>query len=329
MSVFLEELIASSPGLSPGGLDPAAYRLGHRIYHKKGGGSGAPDPDVNVRNAGMDLGKLGDEWLQFAKDQFAIANERQQGIDGIGGKLSDALLDNMNRLNQFGQEQIDSWKQNYAPVEQQLLDDAKNWDSQERMSVEAATARSEVVANAQMQQDAAKRDMQRMGVSPSSGRFQENSSQMGMDSALAAAGAENMARNNVAMQGQQLRSNAAVFGRNNLNQAGNMLNLAQGAGGGAMGALQGAHQNFLQNQGVMTSGFSGAMQGKSGMADVLTGFYNMQMQKAAADQQAKARRAGGLGGLLGMGGTVIGGLYGGTGGAAIGNSIGKGLGGAL
>ena len=248
MSVFLEELIATSPGLSPGGVDPAAYRLGHRIYHKKGGGSSVPEPDAAIRNAGIDLGKLGDEWLQFAKDQFAIANERQQGIDGIGGKLSDALLDNMNRLNQFGQDQIDSWKQNYAPLEQQLLDDAKNWDSQERMAAEAATARSEEVANAQMQQDAAKRDMQRMGVNPSSGRFQENSSQLGMDSALAAAGAENMARSNVAMQGQQLRGNAAAFGRNNLNQAGNMLNLAQGAGAGAMGALQGPIKAFFRTR---------------------------------------------------------------------------------
>ena len=69
-----------------------------------------------------------------------------------------------------------------------------------------------------------------------------------MDSALAAAGAENMARSNVAMQGQQLRGNAAAFGRNNLNQAGNMLNLAQGAGAGAMGALQGPIKAFFRTR---------------------------------------------------------------------------------
>ena len=79
---------------------------------------------------------------------------------------------------------------------------------------------------------------------------------------------------------------------------------------------------------MMNTGFAGAMQGKNGMANVLSISINCSC-KSAADQQAKARRAGGLGGLLGSAGSVIGGLYGGTGGAAIGNSIGKGVGGAL
>ena len=275
--------------------------FGRRLtrFYKKGGGS-APTPDPNIGLAALENAQLGKDWLDFAKDQFEIGNNRQEAIDKISSQISGAQLESLTHNNAMAKEQWDIYQKEYRPLEQKMLEEAQNYDSPERQAAEAAKARSEVMQNASVMQKSAQRNMQRMGVNPNSGRFQENSAAMGLDTALGAAQAENAGRQKISDMGIMLRKDAANFGRNMPGTAAQAYSVGNSAGQGAMGAALGAHGAWQGNQNIMGQGFQGAMSGNSSMAGILNQQYGNQMQGWMAQQQAGSSGAAGLGSMVGM-----------------------------
>ncbi|QRE00582.1 hypothetical protein [Pseudomonas phage Itty13] len=285
-----------------------------------GGGKGkskAPAPDPNIGLAAMKQAEIAGQWLDFAREQFGVANERQQGIDDLAKRVTEQQLaaqdqaskwaaedreiqqgyrnkydqwaeqdratgqktrDELNQIAKdaistgkgyeeafnkqasdqfaFAKEQQDRYRDTFQPVEDRFAQDAMTWDSADRQNQMAAQAKADVVGNAAAAQQQSQRQMSAMGVNPNSGRFGASNRASNLNTALAAAGAQNQARDTVRQQGLALRGQAVGIGQN----VAQMGQQAQGLGMQATSAAHTANQSGTQqalqakNMGLAASG---------------------------------------------------------------------------
>ena len=304
------------------------------LVFKKGGGS-APAPDPNIGVAAVKEAELGEEWLKFAKEQFGEANKRQDKLDDMTTRVTDQQLAAQDKAVKWGDEdratgqkflarysdlgtsQLDRYKRTFQPIEDKIASDAANWDSEERMTEEAAKAKGTVLSNIQAQRESRNRELASMGVNPASGRSASARNTDSINAALAATQAENGARDGVRQQAQQLRSNAATLGQNiNANgmQATNLglasaglgttnASLGLNAGSTALGNSLSNQASWSNNSNIMSSGFQGAMSGYGNQANILNAQYGNQLSAWSAKQQSDAA---GFGGLMSGVGTMAG-----------------------
>lgn len=264
----------------------------------KGGGS-APKPDPQIGAAALRQAQLGEDWLAFAKEQFGIANERQQGLDELTRRIGESQLATQDMVNQWAQEdrtsamadrewalgqrdaalersnrfydlsgnlldsvgrytdranainsqasqlsaiagQYRNWANQdrrfaldlredydkFRPVNERLISDAMNWDSDARLADRAAEARADVLASSAAAQQAQQRQMASMGVNPNSGRFQSADRLAALQTGLSAAGAQNAARSQARQEAVGMRQGVATLGQNVLGQSHNAAALA-------------------------------------------------------------------------------------------------------
>lgn len=259
----------------------------------KGGGK-APAPDPNIGIAALKQVELGEKWLSFAEEQFAVGNERQKAIDALTNQVTQAQLDTMSQSNTWAKEDRGRYKSVFQPMEDKFIDEANNWDSTARQDKMAAEARADVLGAADMQRQASGRQLAAMGISPISGRFAGVNRAGDTATALNAAGAQNQARNTVRQQGMALRADAINMGKGMASQAAGAAGIGLNAGNSATGNAANANNQWRANQGVMSQGYQGAMQGYAGQASTLNSLYGNQLSGWSAQQQQAGANAAGL-----------------------------------
>lgn len=441
----------------------------------KGGGSSAPSPDPQIGRAALKQAETGEAWLDFAREQFEVANERQGAIDDLTQRIGESQLETQNQANQWSRDDRARWETSFRPMEDMFLLDAmggsylsddqvrgiigqrneslqanlnaqhqqrladiqllgsqkteltkvingtaspgfteeqarrlaasmlkteagvtqyydddgnrqvvlgekpttglfgfferirggeSSFDKEvERLAQElmgeretstetkelvskyteadldamreaetaryeaqvqnlgtnedqifaareaernaqqnaAGAAKSDVMTNAAAMQGQQQRQMASMGLNPNSGRFRGIDRATNMNTALAAAGAQNQAREGIRSQNIALRADAANMGRGLPSQAAQASALGLQAGNSALGGSLNAQQSFLANTGIMGQGFGGAMQGYANQAGILNNQYQNQLQAWSANQQAAAAGTAGLFGAIGTG----------------------------
>lgn len=272
-----------------------------------GGGKGkskAPAPDPAIGQAALMQAEIGKDWLSFAREQFAIGNERQKGIDALENQIRTQQIATQDQANTWAREDRDRYTSVFRPMEDKFISEANNWDSAARQEKMATEARADVLGAADMQRQASNRQMAAMGINPNSGRFAGTQRAGDTATALNAAGAQNQARNTVRQQGIAMRADALNMGRGLPSQAAGAAGLGLTAGNSAMGNAMNANNSWRSNVGIMGQGFGGAMQGYAGQAGTLNSLYGNQLQGwAAQNQSSSANSAGlmsGIGSIAGM-----------------------------
>lgn len=268
------------------------------VLFKKGGGS-APSPDPQIGRAALKNAEVGEEWLKFAKEQFAQGNIRQEELDALNERVIEQQLATQDQSNEWAREDRARYKSVFQPLQDEFIDTAKNYDSPERQAQVAAEARADVQRNAQMQTASMQRQMASMGINPASGRFQGISRADATNTALAAAGAQNAARNNVRDKAISLKADAINLGNGLPASAAQAYGLGLNAGNSAMANQGATNANFYQNAGIMGQGYGAAMQGYSNQANILNNLYGNQVSAWQAQQQANATSSAGIGSMIG------------------------------
>lgn len=259
-----------------------------------GGKSKAPAPDPNIGLAANKQAELGEDWLEFAREQFSVANERQQGTDALTKQVIEQQLATQDQANRWAREDRARYEDKFRPIEDQFIEDATSWDSAERQAKLAGEARATVQQNAAQQRQAGQRNLAAMGVDPRSGRFAGIDRSAETATALGAAGAENRARDVSRTQGMALRADAANMGRGLPSQAAGAAGLGLSAGGAALGGNASANAQFMGNTQLMGQGFQGAMSGYGNQANTLNAQYGNQLNAWGMQTQADASSFGGL-----------------------------------
>lgn len=275
------------------------------LMFKKGAGS-APAPDPNIGKAAMKEAETGEAWLKFAKDQFAVGNERQKDIDALTKQVTQAQIDSMTDANARADQQWKRYTDVFQPLQDQYIDEAKNWGSADRENQMAAEAKADVMGNAAVAKAQNERQMASLGVNPTSGRFAGVERANDTTTALAAAGAQNQARTQVRTQALALKEGLANMGQGATATSAQQMGLGLNAGQAAVGSTATGQQLWQGNNAIMGQGFQGAMQGYQGQASALNQQYQNQLAGWQAQQQASSANAAGL--MSGIGSLVGGGL---------------------
>lgn len=215
-----------------------------------GGGNGGYEPDPNVGKAALLSAQTGQDYLDVMKGQMAVSN-RWAGEDRA------------------------RYQKRFQPVENQYVADAKKYDSPLRQNQAAREARADVFTQADIAKEQSNRELAAMGVNPKSGRFRGINRAQNFDTALAAVGASNLAREEVRSTADTMRTN--------------VLNMGKGF------AVNPATSLGLSNS-AASAGFSGAMQGYGQQGAMLA----QQDRTAAAAQQDNSGLWGALGTVAGV-----------------------------
>lgn len=212
-------------------------------------GKGAPPPDPRIGEAAMLSARTGQDYLAFMKNQAAISTPW-------------AIEDRARYVNTF------------RPVEDQIIADAKTYDSPLRQAEAANEAAADVSLSNRLAGDQMKREAMAMGVNPNSGRFLATRGKMATAGALAEAGARNTARRTVRTIGDAKRADVANMGRGLALNPGTSLGLSTNA---------------------MSAGFQGAMAGYGQQGSLLVEDHKRRMDAWEANQGM----FGGLGRAIG------------------------------
>ncbi len=213
-----------------------------------------------------DLGAAGKAGFDALADKAGALGSKYEGaLNGIAGTYGGQAAG----LYGLADKQQGRYSNTFAPIEDKIASDAMNWDSADRLSSEAAKARGDVLASSAAARAASQRNLAAMGANPLSGRFAGQQRASDITEALGAAGAENVARDNVRNQAQQLRGQAAQLGQQVLSssQAARSLGLqATGAQQNATQAANGAASAGITQQGQLkASGLGAAGVGYQGL----------------------------------------------------------------
>lgn len=271
----------------------------HICYGGKGGGSKAPAPDPNIGKAAMEQAKLGQQWLEFAQEQFSVGNERQADIDAMTKEVTGTQLEGMRSANERADQQWQRYLDVFQPAQDEFIDEAKNWASPERQAELAAEARADVMAGAQGAKQQTQRQMAGMGINPTSGRYAGIDRGNNLNTALASAGAQNNARSQVRSQGLALKEGIANMGQGATSTSAQQVGLGLNSGNSATGNMGAANAQWQGNNAIMGQGFAGAMQGQAGQASTLNNLYGNQLSAWQTQQQASSANAAGLMGGIG------------------------------
>lgn len=216
-------------------------------------GGSAPKPDANIGVAALKSAQTGEQMLTFMKDQAAVTNK-------------------------WAAEDRSRYRDTFVPLQDQFIADAQGYDTPERRAERSSEASADVMLQAANAQGMRERNAMAMGVNPNSGRFIGAGAKAATDTALAAAGAGNLARRAVTSEGEAMRANA--------------INLGQGLG------VNPATSMGLSN-GAVSAGGSAAMQGYGQQGQLLNTQYQQQLQAYESNQGMLGAVGGAFGKLLG------------------------------
>jgi hypothetical protein len=270
------------------------------VMFKKGGGT-TVQSDPNVGKAAMKSAQTGEDWLKFAGEQFQIANERQKEQDKIANEVTQQQLDASKQAQGWATADRNRYENTFVPLQDEFIQKANNWDSPERQAQMAAEAKADVLTNASQQRGATQRQMSGMGVSPTSGRYAGVDRAGENATALAAAGAQNNARNTVRNQAMSLKGDAINLGSGLGVNPATSLGLSSSTASAGYGTTAANNSQAAGNASIMGSGYQGAMSGYGQQASILNTQFQNNLQAQQAKNQSSSSMWSGIGSLAGMG----------------------------
>jgi len=243
-------------------------------------------------------------WADVQREQLEWA--KQQGVEGqrLIEEVLGVQLPQMQEA--FRQAQMDRqrYEETYLPIEQDLIEEFKTYDSPERREQEAATMQADVAAQFDAQRNNALQRLEGYGIDPSQTRSMAMDRGVRAQQAAMQAMAANQGRQRVEQMGRALRGEAINIGRGLPSQVAATQGMVNQTAGGATGnwgnavAAMGNAYNPALQAGNM------AYQGQQQGANIYTqGFQNSLNQwnaNAAAQQAGWNTAANVAGSAMGM-----------------------------
>lgn len=259
-----------------------------------GKSSPAPPDYTPMANASKEAAKVAE---RLGTRQLDLAERQYNELKPLAEQISQTQLDVQNRTMQQGEDYYNYLKDTYRPLEQGIVQDAQNFNTEAYREQLARQAAADAAKAFQQTQKANERGLMSMGVNPNSGRFA--AAQQGAATANAAQRAAQMNQTRQAADnlGYARQLDAAGLGRNLSGASTGAYGVAVNSGNAAMGnaAAPGAAQmaGFAQGAGTIMGGQGQKIQGLGNVLNAQTSVYGQDLQASNAGWNA-------LGSGLGM-----------------------------
>jgi hypothetical protein len=316
---------------------------------KGGGEAPAPDPNIGISQAKMaeladkqyqqwhdeiypDLKRYAaaqeqraNDYYDLSKDQAAKQNQWGQDQHDIGMEQQRQALDTSLKNQGYADDYIKRMKDEFYPVEDSLVKDAMDYNTDGNVERQSGLAMGDVNAAAENQRKQNEMRMQSYGINPASGVYQGQQKTAGVQQAALAAAAGTRARDAAVQLGWAKKMDAASLGRglpgNQATSTGLGLNASQmgmglgtsgmaqlgaglSAGQAGLNAGQIPFQNGLGLGNSAAQGYGGAMQGWNNVGNLGAQTYGIQSSNWRQQSQNDAAESAGVGKFIG---TVAGG----------------------
>lgn len=228
--------------------------------------------------------QLGRDQFDWYKAEYERTAPQRDAAAALDAKVGDAQYRGMEFATQQAQELDARNKAVFRPLEDKIVADAANFDTEgkrEQLAGQAITDVNTGFAGARGQQVRAD---SRYGVTPGSGRADGNNLQLTNAQALASAGAGTKARRDATAEAYARNMDAVGLGKGIVGNQVTMQQVAQSGGAQAVNAA-GSGVNVAQSgAGLMGQGFGGAQNGLTNQANI----YGMAGKfQSTADTQRK------------------------------------------
>jgi hypothetical protein len=260
--------------------------------------SSSPDPDPNIGKAALANVQLSKDMIDYFKEKDKQQAPRQEAMDKLTTEVAQQQIASSRRNDAQAQELWRRYQETGVPMENAMMRDATEYDSEEAKERAAGQAGTDAAAQLSAASDMQRRTQQRMGVNPADGRALSMEQDMASTGALGTAAAMNKARTDRELQGIMLRKDAASAARGMPGTAAQTYGVASAAGGQAAGAVGSAIGSANSIAASMGAGFNGAVGANNSAASILNQQYSTQ----------SANSGGGLGEIMGAAGSLGSGL---------------------
>lgn len=255
-------------------------------------------PDYSGMNRAAEANAaIAKEALDFYKQEYEATRPQREASQARANEVSDAQLEATKLQNQITQEYADYQKNTFRPLEQQLVDEAKQFDTPQRRQQAAQEATADVELAMADNQQALQRNVARMGGAVSSNQALAMAGDAALAGAKMKAGAANTARRNVETVGYARMADAANLGRNLASNQATSASVALQQGNSSVANSGVANTTGMSGASLMGQGFQTGIQGNQSAA-------NIYGQVAQMQQQESSDLMGGLAGL-GMAGAKL------------------------
>lgn len=298
-------------------IESYLQRQGFMLHFSMGGETPTADPAIG--QAALKNTELSQQALDWFKQQAADQKPFQDSLNKSSLAAANAQTGLMGLQTQAAKDAI-ARQQNVAqPLQDQIINAAKNYDTPAAEEAAAGRAGGDVTqgfSNARAQQG---RSMARMGINPNDGAWAAGDRQLVNAEALGTAGAENKARIDTRNIGAAKMQDAASMLSGLPGNATAAATAASGIGNGSVNSAMAPITAGNQIASTLGAGYGIAGGLNTSAGQLLTNVYNSQV--AGANQSNAAMS--GLGSAVG---TVAGMYFGGPAGAMAGSRIGSSLG---
>lgn len=266
----------------------------------KSTGGGAPSPDPNIGIAQREMSALAKEQYNYFKFNIwpTMQQEAERQTD-MGIKLQEQQYKVGEKQLSMAEEYEQRMKQKFYPLQDQLLQEARQYSAEGEQQRQAGLALGDVrdqFANAQRQNEM---QMASYGINPTSGRFagMANANQV-MEAATGAAAATK-ARSAAEQLGWAKRMDVQGLGQGLPGNQATSVGLGLNAGNSSLAAGNAGLNAYGMLGSSVNQGIGGAMQGWQGVGNLGVQSYNTQVNAWGQQQQANAQQSGALGSTLG------------------------------
>jgi hypothetical protein len=268
------------------------------------GGSSAPAPPdySGVANASRESAK---EYAAIMREQLAWAKEQYADNKAFADQVKDVFASDMQFNSETARKDRARYEQYYQPLENDLVDDAKSYATDERKELERGRSMGTVSQQFDTAGEAAKRQLESFGIDPSATRYAALDLGVKTQKAAAMAAAANQSDVMVEDRGRALRSEAINVGKGYPGQIAGQFGSSTTGGSAGVGA-----QNSTYSASAPALGNPAAFGGLQNQAIGQWGnTLNNQYQNQIAQYNANSSQSSGIGSTLGSLAGIAGGLY--------------------
>lgn len=268
----------------------------------EGGGGGSSAMDQMSIMTAMNQAALSQEQLAWAKELYAAETPAREYAADLANQVSAAQLAQSQAQTQMASDAYADYKRNYQPLEKQLIDEARSYNTEERREAEAGRAVADVSQAFTTAADSAVRSMQRSGVNPSDGKMLGARQALVAQEALARTAAANTARRQVETIGSAKMADAANLGRGIASSQATNASLAMQQGNSATTNASAALAAGQSGAGLVQGAYGTAIQGYGAAGNA---FGNISSAHSAASAQSGANTAAGVGAVASVAAIAI------------------------
>jgi hypothetical protein len=255
-------------------------------------------PDMTAQNtAALSSAQNGADALNFYKQIYADNAPARTAAAARANAVSDAQLQAMQAQTAIANDTNDYNKSTFRPLEQGIVSDAENFDTEGKREELAGKALGDVNEQFGAARAAEGRQMARMGINPNDGAYAAEATQRGNAQALAGADAENKSRQQSIVLGHAMKMDAASLGRN---LPSNQTSAAQAAIQAGNSSAQNAGlplSQAAQSAGIVGQGYNTAGQGYGTAGNIYGSANNIQMGVNNSNNQTDAAAGSAIGSL--------------------------------